>query len=83
MALKGIKMGLIAAFVTLLWAGVVTAQSQSGCTSVIISMSPCLDYITGNSSTPSSSCCSQLSSDRNHSVSVKSLTVMARQWDST
>uniref|UniRef100_A0A2P2INJ9 Non-specific lipid transfer protein A n=1 Tax=Rhizophora mucronata TaxID=61149 RepID=A0A2P2INJ9_RHIMU len=36
------------------------AQSSSGCTNVLISMSPCLNYITGNSSTPSSQCCSQL-----------------------
>ncbi|XP_022769839.1 non-specific lipid-transfer protein-like protein At2g13820 [Durio zibethinus] len=42
-----------------LWTGAV-AQSSSSCTSVLISMSPCLDYIQGNSSTPSSSCCSQL-----------------------
>ncbi|XP_076945211.1 non-specific lipid transfer protein GPI-anchored 5-like [Bidens hawaiensis] len=38
------------------------AQSSSGCTNVIISMSPCLNYITGNSSTPSSGCCTQLDS---------------------
>ncbi|XP_042473676.1 non-specific lipid transfer protein GPI-anchored 5-like [Zingiber officinale] len=38
------------------------ASAQSGCTSVIISMAPCLGYVTGNASTPSSSCCSQLSS---------------------
>nr|XP_043634876.1 non-specific lipid transfer protein GPI-anchored 5-like [Erigeron canadensis] len=38
------------------------AQSTSGCTNVIISMSPCLNYITGNSSTPSSGCCTQLAS---------------------
>ncbi|KAI9181339.1 hypothetical protein LWI28_013959 [Acer negundo] len=42
-----------------LW-GVAVAQSNS-CTTVLISMSPCLDYITGNSTKPSSSCCSQLS----------------------
>ncbi|XWS31552.1 hypothetical protein CRYUN_Cryun23aG0086100 [Craigia yunnanensis] len=42
-----------------LWTGAV-AQSSSSCTNVLISMSPCLDYIQGNSSTPSSSCCSQL-----------------------
>ncbi|KAF5768288.1 putative plant lipid transfer protein/Par allergen [Helianthus annuus] len=36
------------------------AQSSSGCTNVIISMSPCLNYISGNSSTPSSGCCTQL-----------------------
>ncbi|GKC73210.1 non-specific lipid-transfer protein-like protein [Tanacetum coccineum] len=38
------------------------AQSSSGCTNVIISMSPCLNYISGNSSTPSSGCCTQLAS---------------------
>lgn len=37
-------------------------QSTSGCTNVIISMSPCLNYITGNSSTPSPGCCTQLES---------------------
>ncbi|KAJ0810526.1 putative plant non-specific lipid-transfer protein/Par allergen [Helianthus annuus] len=37
------------------------AQS-SGCTSVLISMSPCLNYISGNTSTPSSGCCTQLAS---------------------
>ena len=42
-----------------LWTGAV-AQSSSSCTNVLINMSPCLDYIQGNSSTPSSSCCSQL-----------------------
>ncbi|KAJ6709019.1 NON-SPECIFIC LIPID TRANSFER PROTEIN GPI-ANCHORED 2-LIKE ISOFORM X1 [Salix koriyanagi] len=34
-------------------------------------MSPCLNYITGNSSTPSSSCCTQLAN-----VYVKSLMVL-------
>ncbi|KAJ6336021.1 hypothetical protein OIU78_012593 [Salix suchowensis] len=34
-------------------------------------MSPCLNYITGNSSTPSSSCCTQLAN-----VYVKSLIVL-------
>ncbi|KAI3826631.1 hypothetical protein L1987_00681 [Smallanthus sonchifolius] len=41
--------------------GGATAQS-SGCTSVLISMSPCLNYISGNTSTPSSGCCTQLAS---------------------
>ncbi|GKV48570.1 hypothetical protein SLEP1_g55370 [Rubroshorea leprosula] len=36
------------------------ATAQSGCTKEVISLSPCLNYITGNSTTPSSSCCSQL-----------------------
>ncbi|XWS39289.1 hypothetical protein CRYUN_Cryun18bG0038500 [Craigia yunnanensis] len=35
------------------------ATAQSGCTSVLISLSPCLNYITGNSSTPSKQCCTQ------------------------
>ncbi|KAL8170286.1 hypothetical protein V2J09_022090 [Rumex salicifolius] len=39
-----------------------SAQTSSTCTNVLISMSPCLNYITGNTSTPSSGCCSQLSS---------------------
>ncbi|KAM0052940.1 putative bifunctional inhibitor/plant lipid transfer protein/seed storage helical [Helianthus debilis subsp. tardiflorus] len=37
------------------------AQS-SGCTSVLISMSPCLNFISGNTSTPSQGCCTQLAS---------------------
>ncbi|KAF5741915.1 putative Nonspecific lipid-transfer protein precursor [Tripterygium wilfordii] len=36
------------------------AAAQSGCTSAITSLAPCLNYITANSSTPSSSCCTQL-----------------------
>ncbi|XP_076883779.1 non-specific lipid transfer protein GPI-anchored 5-like [Bidens hawaiensis] len=49
---------LVVAIVVL--CGCAMAQSSSGCTTVIISMSPCLNYITGNSSTPSSGCCTQL-----------------------
>lgn len=59
MALTGLKMGLALVLATALWAGV---SAQTGCTPAIISLSPCLNYITGNSSTPSSSCCTQLSS---------------------
>lgn len=36
------------------------AQIDSGCVNVLISLSPCLDYVTGNASVPSSVCCSQL-----------------------
>ncbi|CAH9133997.1 unnamed protein product [Cuscuta epithymum] len=39
-----------------------SASAQSNCITTILSLSPCLNYITGNSSAPSSSCCSQLSS---------------------
>nr|POE88905.1 isoform 3 of non-specific lipid transfer protein gpi-anchored 2 [Quercus suber] len=59
MAHGKMEMGLVLVLVTMLWAG---AMAQSSCTYVIISMSPCLNYITGNSSTPSSGCCSQLAS---------------------
>ncbi|KAF6139276.1 hypothetical protein GIB67_021486 [Kingdonia uniflora] len=59
MASKGVKNGLVAVMVIALWA---EANAQSSCTTVIISMSSCLNYITGNSLIPSSSCCSQLKS---------------------
>ncbi|MFS7902013.1 putative bifunctional inhibitor/plant lipid transfer protein/seed storage helical [Helianthus anomalus] len=36
------------------------AMAQSGCTNALMGMSSCLNFITGNTSTPSSSCCSQL-----------------------
>ncbi|KAL9251335.1 Non-specific lipid transfer protein GPI-anchored 5-like protein [Drosera capensis] len=45
--------------VSMLWAGA-TGQSSSSCTTVLISLSPCLNFITGNTSTPSSGCCTQL-----------------------
>lgn len=32
------------------------------CINVLVTLSPCLNYITGNSSTPSSDCCTQLGS---------------------
>ncbi|GJN23050.1 hypothetical protein PR202_gb10666 [Eleusine coracana subsp. coracana] len=54
---------------TLLMAAVVasalvaSASAQSGgCTSTLISLYPCLNYISGNVSTPPASCCSSLSS---------------------
>lgn len=46
--------------VTLFSTGAI-AQSTD-CTNVLISMSPCLNYISGNSSTPSTGCCTQLAS---------------------
>ncbi|CAH2050691.1 unnamed protein product [Thlaspi arvense] len=61
MACQRIGVALALTMVAALWAGA-AAQSSSGCTNVLISLSPCLNYITGNSSTPSSSCCSQLAS---------------------
>ncbi|XP_023527198.1 non-specific lipid-transfer protein-like protein At2g13820 [Cucurbita pepo subsp. pepo] len=50
-------MTLVAVIVAVHWAG---AAAQSDCTNVLISLSPCLNYITGNSSTPSQACCTQL-----------------------
>ncbi|XP_031397985.1 non-specific lipid-transfer protein-like protein At2g13820 [Punica granatum] len=64
MAGRRMEIGLVAVLVVAaatLWAGAV-AQSSSDCTNVLISMSPCLNYISGNSSTPSTNCCSQLAS---------------------
>ncbi|KAM5563701.1 non-specific lipid transfer protein GPI-anchored 5 [Rosa sericea] len=58
MAFKGIEMGLALILVTMLLG---RATAQSSCSSTLTSLSPCLNYITGNSSNPSSSCCSQLS----------------------
>ncbi|KAL2535418.1 Bifunctional inhibitor/lipid-transfer protein/seed storage 2S albumin superfamily protein [Forsythia ovata] len=35
-------------------------MAQSSCTSTLMTLSSCLSYVTGNSSTPSTSCCSSL-----------------------
>ncbi|KAI8522928.1 hypothetical protein RHMOL_Rhmol13G0035000 [Rhododendron molle] len=58
MAVKGVEMVLVLFSVVVLWNG---TAAQSGCTSALMSLSPCLNYVDGNSSTPSPSCCSQLS----------------------
>ena len=55
---------LAAAAASLLFAAA-SAQSGGGgdCTSALVSLSPCMDYISGNgTSAPSASCCSQLKS---------------------
>ncbi|KAJ1423829.1 Plant lipid transfer protein/Par allergen [Sesbania bispinosa] len=59
MAQARMEMGLVLVIIAMLCAG---AAAQSSCTSVLVNLSPCLNYITGNSSTPSSGCCSQLAS---------------------
>nr|GEU70944.1 non-specific lipid-transfer protein-like protein At2g13820 [Tanacetum cinerariifolium]GEX76212.1 non-specific lipid-transfer protein-like protein At2g13820 [Tanacetum cinerariifolium] len=41
----------------LLWG---VTMAQSGCNAALVSMSPCLSYVTGNSSTPTTTCCTQL-----------------------
>ncbi|XP_059274587.1 non-specific lipid transfer protein GPI-anchored 5-like [Lycium ferocissimum] len=60
MASKRIEIGLTLtlALVLIQWDG---ARAQSDCTAALVSLSPCLNYVTGNTTTPSSSCCSQLS----------------------
>lgn len=59
MASRGIEVGSVLILMTVLWA---RAVAQSGCTNVLIGMAPCLNYVTGSSSTPTSSCCSSLAS---------------------
>ncbi|KAL6893913.1 hypothetical protein ACP4OV_008011 [Aristida adscensionis] len=38
------------------------ASAQSGCTTALVGLYPCLNYISGNASSPPASCCSQLKS---------------------
>ncbi|XVF21742.1 hypothetical protein REPUB_Repub12eG0116300 [Reevesia pubescens] len=59
MALENVKLGLALVLLAMLCD---KATAQSGCTSVLLGLAPCLNYITGNLRTPTSSCCSQLSS---------------------
>lgn len=56
---NGLAIGLALAIVlvALLFHGTL---AQSGCTSSLLGLTPCLNYVNGSSSTPSSSCCSQL-----------------------
>lgn len=56
-----IRVTKISLFIVLLSVLSYGATAQSGCTKTLIGLSPCLNYVTGNSSTPSPSCCSQLS----------------------
>lgn len=53
------KMGLVMV-VAAMMVGLATAQTN-GCMSALVGLTPCLTYVTGNSSAPSSSCCTQLS----------------------
>ncbi|KAH0464287.1 hypothetical protein IEQ34_007073 [Dendrobium chrysotoxum] len=61
MALKGTQLILIISFFISSLFAVTIAQSSSSCTSALLSLSPCLNFISRNETTPSSSCCSQLS----------------------
>ncbi|CAA2950565.1 non-specific lipid-transfer At2g13820 [Olea europaea subsp. europaea] len=59
MAVKGVEICLILVLSFMILGGAM-AQSSSSCTSSLMTLSSCLSYVTGNSSTPSSSCCSSL-----------------------
>ncbi|KAJ6796904.1 non-specific lipid-transfer protein-like protein [Iris pallida] len=61
MASRVMEISLALALVSVLFAHHASAQPAT-CTTAIVSLAPCLGYITGNSSTPSSSCCTQLDS---------------------
>ncbi|VAI23134.1 non-specific lipid transfer protein GPI-anchored 5-like [Triticum aestivum] len=41
---------------------VASASAQSGCTAALVGLYPCLNYISGNDTAPTKSCCSQLGS---------------------
>ncbi|XP_028555477.1 non-specific lipid transfer protein GPI-anchored 2-like isoform X2 [Dendrobium catenatum] len=62
MALKGTQSILVIFFFMSSLFAVTTAQSSSSCQSALLSLSPCLNFISGKATTPSSSCCTQLSS---------------------
>ncbi|CAH8387981.1 unnamed protein product [Eruca vesicaria subsp. sativa] len=55
-------MGMCLVFLTVFMAMMssIRVSAQSSCTTTLISMSPCLNYITGNTTSPSQQCCSQL-----------------------
>ncbi|KAB5568357.1 hypothetical protein DKX38_002150 [Salix brachista] len=57
MASSGARVGLVLLLVAITCGG---AIAQSSCTSTLMTLAPCLNYVTGNSTSPSSSCCSQL-----------------------
>ncbi|XP_027063620.1 non-specific lipid transfer protein GPI-anchored 26-like isoform X2 [Coffea arabica] len=50
---------LVLVLILSLWSGA-KAQSGSSCANTLVGLSPCLSYVTGNSSTPSPACCTQL-----------------------
>ncbi|KAI6674772.1 hypothetical protein NL676_002678 [Syzygium grande] len=59
--MKILGLALLAVLATSL-AQLGSAQSTSGCTPMLMTLTPCLNYVTGNSSAPSSTCCSTLGS---------------------
>ncbi|XP_051177797.1 non-specific lipid transfer protein GPI-anchored 5-like [Lolium perenne] len=59
MAIIGAKSFFMVAVAAVL---VMSASAQSGCTVALIGLYPCMNYISGNETAPTKSCCSQLSS---------------------
>ena len=59
MAVRGIEVVLAMSLVVAL-CGAAVVNAESNCTSVLVRLAPCLDYVTGNSSKPSPPCCTQL-----------------------
>ncbi|XP_044485133.1 non-specific lipid transfer protein GPI-anchored 15-like isoform X1 [Mangifera indica] len=59
MASRGLQMTLFLVLAAMFWVGAM-AQSNSNCNTVLNNLAPCLDFLTGTSTTPSSSCCTQL-----------------------
>ncbi|KAH0637157.1 hypothetical protein KY289_037072 [Solanum tuberosum] len=68
MANQQTRMSFFAIVFAMICSGVV-AQSNNDCTNVLISLTPCLNYITGNSSVPTSGCCTQLATVVNNNPS--------------
>nr|XP_009791425.1 PREDICTED: non-specific lipid-transfer protein-like protein At2g13820 [Nicotiana sylvestris]XP_016503015.1 PREDICTED: non-specific lipid-transfer protein-like protein At2g13820 [Nicotiana tabacum] len=60
MASQRNERGAVLIVLAMIWAGV-TAQESDDCTNVLVSMVPCMTYITWNSSPQFSGCCTQLS----------------------
>ncbi|KAK4355511.1 hypothetical protein RND71_024482 [Anisodus tanguticus] len=52
-------MALVIVLMALFWN---EAEAQSNCMTTLVGLAPCMNYVTGNSSTPSSTCCTALSS---------------------
>ena len=57
MAQVKLNICLVLVTLALLYAGV---TAQSSCMNALLSLSPCLDYVRGNSSTPTIGCCIKL-----------------------
>ncbi|CAM0876817.1 unnamed protein product [Alopecurus aequalis] len=58
-AIRARSLALAAAVAALL---VASASAQSGCTAALVGLYPCMNYISGNDTAPTTPCCSQLSS---------------------